>query len=125
MAWPGGMLCTASVPAGLRCVLSARSSQRPGIMPRVAPKLTPPMPGMPVMPPINPPKAPMSGMSSMPAMEIVATSIQYCATGGLTTWVCARPPLLTSSAAAPSMILLAPDRCLADGLRVRVMRCLH
>jgi len=55
-------------------------------MPRVAPKLTPPMPGMPVMLPINPPRVPMSGRSSMPAIEIVATSIQYCVTAGLTTW---------------------------------------
>jgi hypothetical protein len=28
----------------------------------------------------------MAGRSSMPAIEIVATSIQYCVTVGLTTW---------------------------------------
>ena len=44
----------------------------------------------------------------MPAMEMVATSIQYCATGGLTTWVCAealphRQARLPRQATAPSV----------------------
>jgi len=34
----------------------------------------------------------------MPAIDMVATSIQYCATGGLTTWVCA--PALPPAASA-------------------------
>ncbi len=42
---------------------------------------------MPIMPAAMPPSPPKAGISSMPAMLMVATSIQYWATGGLTTCV--------------------------------------